>query len=85
MLKLLGFDIVSEDNTNLGRIDAVIRFSSILYIIEFKRGTSQEALDQIKHKKYHEKFIVEKKQTILVGVGFTPDNRNIDTYLMEQL
>jgi hypothetical protein len=85
MLKLLGFDIVSEDNTNLGRIDAVIRFSNLIYIIEFKLGTSQEALDQIKDKKYYEKFIVEKKETILVGVGFTPDNRNIDNYVMEQL
>lgn len=85
ILKLLGFDIISEEATNIGRIDAVIRFSEMIYIFEFKLGTSDEAMNQIKEKKYYEKFIVEKKQIYLVGVGFDNENRNISDFKFEEL
>jgi len=84
ILKLLGFDIVSEDLTNVGRIDAVIRLANHIYIMEFKLGTSDEAIAQIKEKKYYEKFIIEKKDIILVGVGFDNNNRNIGDYKFEE-
>lgn len=83
ILKLLGFDIISEDNTNVGRIDAVIRFANTIFIFEFKLGTSDEAMNQIKEKKYYEKFIVEKKEIILVGVGFDNEKRNISDHKTE--
>lgn len=84
ILKLLGFNIISEDNTNIGRIDAVIRFSNLIYLFEFKLGTSEEAMNQIKEKRYYEKFIVERKEIILVGVGFDTEERNISDYKMEK-
>ncbi|WP_395048002.1 PD-(D/E)XK nuclease domain-containing protein [Flavobacterium sp.] len=83
IIKLLGFDIISEEQTNIGRIDAVIRFSNIIYIFEFKLGTSDEALKQIKEKKYYEKYIIERKEIIMVGVGFDNKERNIKDYKME--
>ncbi len=83
ILILLGFDIVSEEPTNLGRIDSVIRFEKIIYIIEFKLGTSQEALSQTKKTKYHEKFILIKKEIVFVGIGITEDGKNIEEHLME--
>jgi len=70
ILKMLGFDIQSEETTNLGRIDAVIRFTNIVYIFEFKNGKAKEALAQIEEKKYYEKFILDNKEIIGVGVGF---------------
>jgi hypothetical protein len=85
ILKLLGFDIISEESTNIGRIDAVIRFSETIYIFEFKLGSSLEAITQIKKKKYYEKFIVEKKEILLVGVGFNLINRNISDYQTERI
>lgn len=85
ILKLLGFDIISEEATNIGRIDAVIRLSEMIYIFEFKLGTSEEAMNQIKEKKYYEKYIVEKKQILLVGVGFDNANRNISDFKFESL
>jgi hypothetical protein len=81
----LGFDIISEESTNIGRIDAVIRFSETIYIFEFKLGSSLEAITQIKKKKYYEKFIVEKKEILLVGVGFNLINRNISDYQTERI
>ena len=59
-----------EESTNLGRIDAVIRFTNIIYIFEFKSDDEDKALVQIEEKKYYEKFMVEKKSVIAVGVSF---------------
>ena len=70
ILKMLGFDIVTEESTNIGRIDAVIRFTNIIYIFEFKQGDAEEALAQIEEKKYFQKFMIEKKSVIAVGVAF---------------
>ncbi|WP_442591934.1 PD-(D/E)XK nuclease domain-containing protein [Pedobacter sp. AW31-3R] len=89
ILKLLGFEIISEELTNNGRIDAVIRFIDIIYIIEFKfsntKDLSKSALEQIKEKKYAQKFLVEHKEIIGIGVSFNDVNRNIDGFVSERL
>ncbi|HNI98923.1 MAG TPA: PD-(D/E)XK nuclease domain-containing protein, partial [Leptospiraceae bacterium] len=80
---LLGFRISTEVKTNLGRIDAVIESKSI-YIFEFKfSGTKEEALSQIKNKKYYEKYLNKGKDIYLVGAEFK--DRNIGEYLVEKL
>lgn len=82
ILKLLGFDIQSEETTNIGRIDAVIRFTNVVYVFEFKNGTREEAMAQIEEKKYYEKFIIDNKEIIGVGVGF--DERGIKEFEVKQ-
>lgn len=84
ILKMLGFDIVSEETTNIGRIDAVIRFSGIIYIVEFKNGTSEEAMQQIEEKNYHEKYVMERKKIIAIGVGFENEKRNISDFKIKE-
>lgn len=89
ILKLLGFDIISEELTNNGRIDAVIRFSDNIYIIEFKfdenEDKSIDALYQIKHKDYALKFRVEQKKIYGIGVSFSTVAKNINGYIFEEL
>ncbi|MBL7808452.1 MAG: PD-(D/E)XK nuclease domain-containing protein [Saprospiraceae bacterium] len=80
ILKILGFDIISEESTNIGRIDAVIRFTNIIYIFEFKQGDAEEALSQIEEKKYYQKFMIDKKSVIGVGVSF--GDRQIKDYIV---
>ena len=88
ILKLLGFEIVSEELTNVGRIDAVIRFLDTVYILEFKfskiEDESMLALNQIKEKNYPQKFFVEKKKIIGIGISFSEKERNINGYKIEQ-
>ena len=80
---LLGFRIHTEVKTNRGRIDAVVESKSI-YLFEFKlNGTKEEALSQIKEKKYYEKYISKGKPIYLVGVEF--QERNVGEYLVEKL
>jgi|JI10StandDraft_1071094.scaffolds.fasta_scaffold91817_2 hypothetical protein len=79
---LLGFKIRTEVKTNLGRVDAVVESNSI-YIFEFKlSGTKEEALAQIKTKKYYEKYLNKGKDIYLVGVEFK--DRNIGEYIVEK-
>jgi Holliday junction resolvase-like predicted endonuclease len=76
-LKLLGFDITGEVTTNIGRIDAVWKFSGHIVIAEVKYQPQEKkistlldkAIKQIKEKKYAEKF--DKGQKIsLLAVAF---------------
>lgn len=89
ILKLLGFEIISEEMTNIGRIDATIRFSDIIYILEFKFGNdtdnSSEALQQIKDKKYAEKFFIENKEIIAIGISFCTKTKNINGCRYEKI
>lgn len=89
ILKLLGFEILSEELTNVGRIDAVIRFSDIFYIVEFKFNEnddlSKEALRQIVDKNYAQKFVMERKEIIAVGISFGEKERNINGYVFKNL
>ncbi|WP_198262784.1 ATP-binding protein [sulfur-oxidizing endosymbiont of Gigantopelta aegis] len=83
-IKALGFDIVGEDVTNKGRIDLTIKLDNAIYICEFKTdGTS--ALEQIKEKQYHEKYLAENLPIYLLGITFDTQARNISTFECERL
>lgn len=85
ILKMLGFNVISEDQTNLGRIDMSIRLNDLIYIMEFKysatnKDLSEEALDQIKKDRYAEKYRIERIPVYCVGISFSHDTRNINNH-----
>lgn len=84
LLKVLGFNIVSEDETNIGRIDSVIEFAEKIIIIEFKTSSSVIALTQIKEKKYYEKYLSKEKEIYLIGVSCNLSERNINDWKTEK-
>ena len=43
VLKLAGAEIESEQQTNTGRLDMVVKAKDSIYIMEFKTGSEQEA------------------------------------------
>jgi hypothetical protein len=75
-MKALGIDIRCEETTNRGRIDAVINLPEIIYVIEFKVD-EKGSLEQIKEKKYYEKFLDSGKHIILIGIEFSTKDRNV--------
>jgi hypothetical protein len=85
LLSLSGAVIKTEDPTNIGRIDAMVETRNKIYIMEFKIGSEQEALEQIKEMKYYEKYLGSGKEIVLMGIGFNPEKRNIGNYLLENL
>jgi hypothetical protein len=45
----------------------------------------KEALKQIKEKKYHEKYLSEKKDIYLIGIEFSKEEKNICFFEWESL
>ncbi len=70
--------------TSRGRIDMVVKTDLYIYIIEFKLGNGEKALQQIKDKRYYEQYLGKGKKVILLGIGFSPELRNIDDYTQEE-
>ena len=82
----LGLDTIPEDPTNHGMIDLVIRFDGRVYIIEFKvveLTGKGNALQQIKAKKYHQKY--SEKDIYLIGIEFSSQDRNIVNFEWEKI
>ena len=79
-----GLEVIAEDTTSLGRIDLTIKLNNNIYIIEFKMGDS-DALQQIKDKKYADKYADEKKDIYLVGMNFDEEKKNIGQFEWEIL
>ena len=69
LMNLLGANIQSEVLTDKGRIDGILEFEKIIYIIEFKTGDAKTGLKQIKEKKYYEKYIDLNKEIFLLSIG----------------
>jgi len=84
---LIGVKINTEVKTNKGRIDAVIETDTHVYIFEFKLfDTAKSAMKQINNKQYFEKYLLQKKQIVLLGVGFDKNTKNIkDDYEVKEL
>ncbi len=87
-LASLGVDLIAEDVTNKGRIDLTILLPDKAYIIEFKVKDGKEEKDplqQIKEKKYYEKYANKVKEIYLIGMTFDKEKRNISRYEYENL
>jgi len=79
----IGYAIKLEDPTNRGRIDMTITTAKVVIIFEFKimekekESEQNTALEQIKNKKYSEKYLNPGKEIYLVGIEFSKVERNI--------
>lgn len=70
-LSATGMFVESEVSTAKGRVDAVIRMDQYVYIIEFKLDQSaDDALQQIRNKRYGSKFLGQGKEVVALGVNF---------------
>lgn len=77
ILKLVGCEILSEVSTSDGRIDTVIEFPDLIYIIEIKLTNADDALRQIKEKEYDVSYRHKNKSLILLGLAFDTKTRNL--------
>ena len=83
-LASLGLNMVAEDVSNTGRIDLTLMFEEKVYIVEFKVG-SADALQQIREKKYYQKYLKSYKQIYLIGINFDENEKNISNFKWEKL
>ncbi len=76
--------LVVEDSTNKGRIDMSVETEQAIYLIEFKVDMPKEkALEQIKAKGYEEKYQAKGKKIVLIGIGFSSEEKNVNEFVWE--
>jgi len=86
LLKVIGADIIVEQPTNIGRIDAVIQTKDKYFVIEMKiNDTADIALKQIKQNKYYQSYQLLNKEIILVGIAFDTTLNNVSEIKHEKL
>ncbi len=84
----LGLEIMVEDPTSHGRIDMTVRFNGHIYLFEFKvveMIPEGRALEQIKTKKYADKYRQYNEPIHLIGVEFSRVSRNIVGFELENV
>ena len=85
LMRSTSFNVNIEDRTSDGRIDLVLEADDNIYLFELKIDSSAEAaLEQIKNKKYYEKYSNIPKKLFLIGINFDTKTRNISEYLVEE-
>jgi len=82
-----GLNVIAEDNTNKGQIDLSVFNQDSVYIIEFKvvedKEEGEKALEQIKDKRYYEKY--KDKEVYLIGIEFSKEKKNIVSFEWEKV
>jgi len=81
----LGFECITEDATNKGRIDLTIKLPKRIVIIEFKVDIKETALKQIKERKYYEKYMDDSREIFIVGICFSSEDKNITEFEFEKI
>ncbi|SLM28587.1 AAA-ATPase [Desulfamplus magnetovallimortis] len=86
MVSASGIRAQSEVLTCKGRIDMVVEFTDMVYILEFKcNQSSSEAIRQIRDKNYAHQFLGKGKAIYLMGINFDNKERNISDWKHELL
>lgn len=86
LLKLVGCETYVEERTNRGRIDLVLEVSDVVYFFEMKVDKpAAVAVEQIKKRGYAEKYRLEDKKLLLIGLTFSSTERNISDYVIEEV
>lgn len=84
VFRLIGFHTKVEYHTSVGRIDLVLQTDQYIYVMEFKlNGSAEEALQQIKDKRYDLPFASDERKVIKIGINFSSATRNIDRWVVE--
>lgn len=84
----LGLEVRVEDATNHGRLVMAVIFEGRCYLFEFKvveLEAKGQALEQLKSRKYHEKYRSQCQEIWLIGVEFSKEERNIVDFEIEKL
>ena len=85
LCQLLGLEVHVERKTSDGRIDLLIETEKYRYVIECKiDSTPAVALKQIHDKQYGLSWILDEKETILIGLNFSTTSRRPDGWIVER-
>jgi hypothetical protein len=79
--RYLGMFIQSEVHTSDGRMDAVVYTPTHIFVIEFKIDQSADtALAQIRQKGYADRFRMENKPVVALGINFDTKKKAVSDW-----
>ena len=81
-----GMDVAVEDSTSHGRLDMAVRFQDNVYLFEFKvveLAPEGAAMDQLKSRRYADKYRASGRSIWLVAVEFSNETRNLAAFEVE--
>ena len=86
IFNLMGAYIKVEEDSAIGRADAVLHMPDTIYVMELKYDkTADEALRQIDDKGYLIPYTAEGKRLIKVGISYDSDKRTIGELKIEEM
>lgn len=85
VLKMLGIHVTCEVQSHFGTTDAVIMTDDAIFVVEFKMGTAQAAIEQIKKKQYHAPYRSDTRKLFIVGFGINKAARNLEEVISETI
>ncbi len=83
IFNLMGAYIRVEEDSAVGRADAVLHFPDAVYVFELKYdGSAEEALKQIDDKGYLIPYSAEGKRLVKIGVNYDSQQRTIGDWII---
>ncbi|MEZ4852416.1 MAG: AAA family ATPase [Bacteroidia bacterium] len=80
----MGLYVRSEITSHKGRLDLLVEADEFLYLMEFKLDEpAKNAIAQIKKRRYASAYFNSSKTIYLVGVSFSKEERNVETWEAE--
>jgi len=80
MVNMTGERVQVEKPTARGRIDVVIESKDYVYVMELKRGTTDEAAAQIEDRHYLDAYTADKRKVIALAVALNDNTHNIGNW-----
>ena len=81
----MGAFIKVEEDSAIGRADAVLHLPTSTYVFEFKYdGSAEEAIRQIDDKGYLLPYSADGKRLVKVGVNYDSSRRTIENWIIEE-
>ena len=87
LLASVGADVSAEVQTAAARMDIALKLKDAIYVLELKYNhTAENAIKQIKRKRYADAFLTDGRPVWAVGLNFNPTTRTLDDdWQVEQL
>ena len=81
----MGLYVQAEITKHIGRLNLLAETDDFLYILAFKLDEpAADAIQQIKNRKYNAAYRNSPKTVYLVGIGFSKQERNVESWEAEE-
>ena len=85
IFNLMGAFVLVEEDSAIGRADAVVHMPDAIYVFELKYdGSAEEAIKQIDDKGYLIPYTADGKRLFKIGVNYDSNQRTINDWIIKE-